>query len=183
MTRDPANCIHGHIGTRYTPPSGNPRCSACDKERERRRRAEGKTIRPPRREPQPDIRTLPPGRAEWIQKAACRPSDPADFDIVANISSTPPPEKRITAMWDQGRICEACPVVAQCARDALAGADIGIVRGGVPIVANADLAWRRMERGALKAMSESDDPAETRRVWQVAAHRTAAKRRTEKSAA
>lgn len=183
MTRDPGNCIRGHIGTRYTPPSGNPRCSACDKERERRRRAEGKTIRPPRREPQPDIRTLPPGRAEWIQKAACRHTDPTDFDIVANISSTPPPEKRITAMWDQGRICEDCPVVAQCARDALAGADIGIVRGGVPIVANADLAWRRMERAALKAMSESDDPPETRRVWQVAAHRTAAKRRTEKSAA
>lgn len=122
-------------------------------------------------------------RAHWLPHASCLGSDPDAFDIVANVSSTPPPEKRVTAMWEQGRICEDCPVVAQCARDALAGGDICIVRGGVPIVANADLAWRRMERSALKAMSESDDPAETRRVWQVAAHRTAAKRRTEKSAA
>lgn len=156
MIRDPSNGIADLIGTHE---------------------------RPPRREPQPATRTLPPDRAEWIQKAACRHADPNAFDIVANVNSGTPPQERITAMWDKGHICESCPVVAQCAADALAGADIGIVRGGVPIAANADLAWRRMERAALQAMSESDDPAETRRVWQDAAHRTAAKRRTGKRAA
>lgn len=176
-------CRNGHTGFGFIDSAGTPRCRQCRRNTKNRSTARKRDSEPTRRAPQPDIRTLPPGRAEWIQKAACRHADPADFDVVANVSSTALPEKRITAMWEQGSICESCPVVAQCARDALAGADIGIVRGGVPIAANADLAWRRMERAALKAMSDTTDPVETRRVWQVAAHRTAAKRRTDKSAA
>ncbi|MGP5931733.1 WhiB family transcriptional regulator [Corynebacterium glyciniphilum] len=125
----------------------------------------------------------PSDRAAWLSQAACRGSNPGDFDIVANVSSATPPPKRLDRMWGQGAICEACPVVRECAADALTAGDQGVIRGGVPLSAHCDLAWRRMERTALRAMSESDDPAETRRVWQVAAHRTAAKRRTEKSAA
>lgn len=122
-------------------------------------------------------------RTAWLPFAACRHTDPDAFDIVANVSSAVLPPARLDSMWAQGTICESCPVARECAADALAAGDQGVVRGGVPLAAHCDLAWRRMERAALKAMSESDDPAETRRVWQVAAHRTAAKRRTEKSAA
>ena len=121
-------------------------------------------------------------RTRWLPRAACLGSDPDDFDIITNVTATVPTPTRMDRMWDQGTICESCPVVRECAADALDQRDIGIVRGGVPVVANGSMAWRQMERSALTAMSVTDSPAETRRVWRAAAQRAAAKIRAERAA-
>ncbi|MEY8565170.1 WhiB family transcriptional regulator [Corynebacteriaceae bacterium 7-707] len=165
-------CKYGHdAADRYKLAGGHLRCRECDRisrlPSQRRTRIRAGQEK---------------GRAEWLPRAACQTADPDAFDIGMNVSSGTPAARRIDQVWDQGVICESCPVVRECAADAITMGDIGVVRGGVPVAAHCDLAWRRLENAALTAMSRSEDPVETRRVWREAWHRTARKRRDAKKA-
>lgn len=172
-------CRHGHPSDdRYRRGRGDLACRGCDRDRTNRasalRAARRATDNGPWHKVEP--------RTSWLPRAGCRDADPDEFDVGLNVSGSAPPAARIDAMWDRGKICESCPVLALCARDAIAHDDVAIVRAGVPIVANADLAWRKMERSALAAMAATDDPPATRRTWRQAAHRTSDRRRAERKA-
>lgn len=170
-----SGCKHGHpIEERYRSKRGFLCCRGCDEDRNRRDRA--------RRDLITGMGQDGPPRTSWIPRAQCRETDPSEFDVDCSISGSTPPATRIDAMWDQGRVCEGCPVLALCARDALAHDDMGVVRAGVPIAAWADLSWRRMERAALAALATSEDVPADRRTWRKAAHRTADRRRAERKA-
>lgn len=71
----------------------------------------------------------------WWESAACRHADPTDFDCDRRRHNVPTPEFRAAyARY----ACLGCPVMAQCAADALDGSGRGTVRGGVWLPARGD---------------------------------------------
>ena len=63
----------------------------------------------------------------WFNAAMCSGMDPEKFTV----RSTPVPNGPI---WKAAqKACDGCPVVAECADDALRHRDSGVVRAGVPL--------------------------------------------------
>lgn len=73
--------------------------------------------------------------ARWWERAACRHADPTDFDCDRRRHDVPSPERRADYAR---RACGACPVMAQCAADALDGSGRGTVRAGIWLSARGD---------------------------------------------
>ncbi|MGV0868464.1 WhiB family transcriptional regulator [Corynebacterium kalidii] len=71
----------------------------------------------------------------WYERAACRGDDPALYETPKNLAHA----------WARGDLakvrdgmtaaarCDTCPVIRQCARDALACQDHATIRAGVPV--------------------------------------------------
>lgn len=64
----------------------------------------------------------------WWEQAACRHLDPDVFDCDRSRYNVPTPERRTDYAQ---RACGDCPVMAQCAADALNGPARGTVRAGM----------------------------------------------------
>lgn len=71
----------------------------------------------------------------WWEQAACRHVDPAVFDCDSRKHDAQTPDRRADYAR---RACGACPVMAQCAADALDGHGRGTVRGGMWLPARGD---------------------------------------------
>lgn len=66
---------------------------------------------------------------DWITRAQCCDMDPNDFDPPHHIN-----DNDIERRWDYAAgLCSGCPVIAECARDALEQHDGEIIRAGVPL--------------------------------------------------
>lgn len=91
---------------------------------------------------------------DWVERQACRGSDPSVF--FPDRGGDPDPEAQ--------RLCASCPVREECLSEALRLGDVHGYRGGV----NGPERLR-----ILKATPKSDVPAEIRRLrglsWTVAA--------------
>lgn len=87
-------------------------------------------------------------RTGWITRAQCRDMDWDDFDIPRKMNGDTQ-EQSLRRRWAYaGELCRGCPVVDECARDALEQRDAEIIRAGVPIPQSGNSSWRRA-RAAL----------------------------------
>lgn len=71
---------------------------------------------------------IDPPHKTWVKQAKCANSDPRKFDPVGR-----PHKNRIAA-----KLCAGCPVIAQCAQDALHYQDEGIIRAATWIPSHSD---------------------------------------------
>lgn len=65
-------------------------------------------------------------RADWITRAKCRTMDPHSFDLSDRRSGETTPRPEVAQ-----QLCEGCPVVRQCALDAMEPLAVCSVRAGV----------------------------------------------------
>ena len=63
----------------------------------------------------------------WLTKALCAGLPPHDFDLAASHKHASREGKNEIAR----RLCDGCPVIGECADDALEHRDFGVVRAGV----------------------------------------------------
>lgn len=64
---------------------------------------------------------------EWPLKAKCRGTTPGIYALDEDPYRCHPHYRRIVAQW----LCHGCPVIKECATDALRHNDRGLVRAGV----------------------------------------------------
>lgn len=105
----------------------------------------------------------------WVTRAQCNGMDPDQFDLVMNGNSTPP-MARILKEAERGRLCDGCPVAAQCAAEVLEHGDRGIIRAGVPLISDPTSSWRAVDQAVLSAVAEGA-PVESARCRWVEQHR------------
>lgn len=90
---------------------------------------------------------------EWRTRAACRGTDPDDWDV-SYMMRIPAPDN-----FEQRSICESCPVLKECAADSVLAKDVGVIRAGVPITVTGPIgrrrAWKALELIALTGDIES----------------------------
>ena len=73
---------------------------------------------------------------DWHERAQCRQGDPARFYVPAGVWMRRKSGDRdgwMQRMRELGSVCDGCPVIRQCAADAIAGKDVGVIRAGVPL--------------------------------------------------
>lgn len=84
---------------------------------------------------------------EWRARASCRGTDPNTWDV--------PYMLRVNQLdnVEQRAICEACPVLRECAADSALSKDVGVIRAGVPIALTGSTgrrrSWKALELIAL----------------------------------
>lgn len=69
---------------------------------------------------------------EWLEQAKCRTMNPDDFDL-GNLLDKGVDGNDVAQVRAERAmsLCEGCPVIAECARDALVPLSVGLVRAGV----------------------------------------------------
>ncbi|MBA4504225.1 WhiB family transcriptional regulator [Corynebacterium sanguinis] len=85
-------------------------------------------------------------RHEWLLRAKCRSLDPELFDL-SNVRDIKGSEYHSRdAIAEQ--LCYGCPVIRECARDAMDPLAVGTVRAGVwiPVVSESGMHARRHAR-------------------------------------
>lgn len=70
----------------------------------------------------------------WMKKAKCSNMDPAQF--ACDWMSPHPRHDKATDMEISKALCARCPVIEECARDALQGCAQWTVRAGIPLRSN-----------------------------------------------
>lgn len=68
----------------------------------------------------------------WWRHGKCVGMEPEMFDLSEGPYMVPPPERERIAK----RLCRGCPVMRECAADAIVHRDVGVVRAGVWISNN-----------------------------------------------
>lgn len=116
--------------------------------------------------------------AQWWQDAQCAGDDPERYETAPDHAYKVCNDVQLMAEWiGQGAVCDGCPVIAECARDALERRDAGVVRGGIPCppntVGGANLA---AVRSALAAIAEGTAAADAR--WSLVKERITRAERT-----
>ncbi len=81
----------------------------------------------------------------WRDRADCLGREWPPYDLPAMSVA----ERRKVARW----YCLECPVVRECAADALDRGDIGVIRGGLWL-SKASTGQSKMTRRALEAVAE-----------------------------
>lgn len=71
----------------------------------------------------------------WFENAQCVGLDPREFDLdwLAAHRYTHRPTFRRVVDKHAERVCHGCPVIRECALDAMRAPDIGVIRGGVAL--------------------------------------------------
>lgn len=115
--------------------------------------------------------------AQWWNRAQCAGDDPERYETGPDHAYKMCTDVTLMAAWvGQGAVCDGCPVMAACARDALDRRDAGVVRGGIPCPQNTVGAGNlAAARGALATVAETGDAAAAR-WWLVKNRLTRAER-------
>lgn len=71
-------------------------------------------------------------RRRWWQHAKCKNDNPSAYEFEGVDNMTRVAEKQEVA----SRLCSGCPVIVECAQDAMDPLAVGTVRGGVWIPGN-----------------------------------------------
>lgn len=108
----------------------------------------------------------------WYDRAACRDDDPDLYETPPALAATwnRPTHHRGTyekthALLNAGSRCDECPVVRECARDALACHDYGTIRAGIPVPDKTQQSARPIMRHvttALQLVAHGAPPAAAR---------------------
>lgn len=81
----------------------------------------------------------------WMADAQCREMDWDDFEIPAKVRGDSP-EQDLRRKWDYAtELCALCPVITECALDALDQEDTEIIRAGVPLPMKGNSSYRRAQ--------------------------------------
>lgn len=72
---------------------------------------------------------LIPDRDEWVVKSLCRTRNPLLYDTESIAYNSGHPQHFVSAR-DR---CEGCPIIQQCASEALYHKDVSVVRAGIPL--------------------------------------------------
>lgn len=105
--------------------------------------------------------------AQWWHRARCAGDDPERYEITPDHAFKVCLDIAAMGAWvGQGSVCDGCPVIAECARDALNRKDAGVVRGGIPCPPNTVGSGNlKAVRAALAAVADGADAAAVR--WQL----------------
>ncbi|MGC3903939.1 WhiB family transcriptional regulator [Corynebacterium variabile] len=116
--------------------------------------------------------------AQWWQDAQCAGDDPERYETAPDHAYSTCNDVRRMAEWiGHGAVCDGCPVIAECARDALDRRDAGVVRGGIPCPPNTVGAGNlAAARAALATVAETGDAAAAR--WWLVKNRITRAERT-----
>ena len=94
---------------------------------------------------------------EWVTKAQCRRVDPAMMDAPDArglfAGKHPGPARLWRAYLVNGTICEGCPVVRECAADAVEVDEAHVIRGGIPIPARMHSRARAVVMEGMKRVA------------------------------
>lgn len=105
---------------------------------------------------------------EWRDRARCRDAEDLDQFAVENAGAYTlcRTVEKCTRWIDRGAVCDGCPVIAECARDALEHGDGGVIRGGIPLVHESHSGGpginRTRCRDALRLVACGASPADAR---------------------
>lgn len=84
-------------------------------------------------------------RTAWLKDAQCLEMNWDDFDIPPAVRGDTP-EQGLRRKWAYaGELCQGCPVITECALDALDQEDTEIIRAGVPLPMKGNTSYRRAQ--------------------------------------
>lgn len=106
---------------------------------------------------------------EWLGRAACRGRDTGRWDTPHGLPRHFVNGRRaeVAAVLSAGRVCDGCPVAAECAADALRCHDHTVIRAGIPLPdreADGGRGVLARCRAALALVSAGAAPAQARAV-------------------
>lgn len=80
--------------------------------------------------------------SEWQSLAKCRDSDPELYDLSSSLYGRLTQQQRVDTA---AALCSDCPVMAECAVEAIHDMSVGVVRAGIEL----PLDRSKLRRGAL----------------------------------
>lgn len=99
----------------------------------------------------------PRSSIEWMRRAKCQHMNPIAFDYHEKLAGSTPSDAVHAAYAAAAELCNGCPVMRECARDALDQQDVEVVRGGVPIPSRGRRRDTQRARLALAHIAAGED--------------------------
>lgn len=105
----------------------------------------------------------------WYDRAACSGDDPDRYETPMSIGTAWGRGRRevVREALEAGSLCDGCPVIRECARDAVRCDDSGTIRAGIPVPDKSRPSSRHLlarTRAALLLVANGAAPADARRV-------------------